>query len=385
MKLTITTTIGNIRIELFPDKAPQTVANFLRYVDAGFYTNTIFHRLIPDFVIQGGGVDFSGDTKTNRFDPIQNEAKNGLSNKKYTIAMARPPEDGEAATCEFFINMADNGDSLDHHPTLNPGFAVFGQVISGFDIVDKIAHMRTCEHGIYPTYPVDPVVILNIAFSTDPVKPVEQAPLQQPAAPIVEEPIVQEEIVIEHPLVVLETNLGKITLELFPEHAPATVENFLEYVRDGFYEGLIFHRVIKNFVIQAGGYNSRLVSQKRRPEIKFEGDNGLSNLAYSVAMARGQTLNSASSEFYINLSNNTALDHEQRRHDSGGYCVFGTVIDGFELVDAIGEIAVEAKNFHEHVPVTPVMIEKAYVVGDEEKTDDSTEENHGETEEHSAE
>ena len=152
------TSSGDILLELFEDKAPATVANFLRYVDEGFYDNTIFHRVIKDFMIQGGGMTASLREKTTRA-PIKNEADNGLRNRKYTIAMART-SDPHSATAQFFINVKDNS-FLDHR-SKDPqgwGYAVFGKVIRGQDVVDQIAAVKTGSRGYYEDVPMQPVII----------------------------------------------------------------------------------------------------------------------------------------------------------------------------------------------------------------------------------
>lgn len=152
------TSSGDILIELFPDKAPQTVANFLQYVDDGFYENTIFHRVIPGFMIQGGGMSARMDEKDTR-EPVQNEADNGLKNERGTLAMART-RDPHSATAQFFINLVDN-DFLDHsQPTLDGwGYCVFGKVTEGMDVVDKIAKVKTKSMGMHENVPVDMVLI----------------------------------------------------------------------------------------------------------------------------------------------------------------------------------------------------------------------------------
>lgn len=142
----IKTNIGNVVLELYPDKAPKTVENFLQYVDSGFYKNTIFHRVIPNFMIQGGGFDTTFNQKPTR-SPIQNEAANGLKNEVGTIAMARTP-DPHSATAQFFINVANNEFLNYKAPNQNGyGYTVFGKVISGIDIVQKIASIPTGSGG----------------------------------------------------------------------------------------------------------------------------------------------------------------------------------------------------------------------------------------------
>ena len=152
------TTSGDILIELFPDKAPETVANFLQYVDDGFYNNTIFHRVIPGFMIQGGGLGARMDEKPTR-EPVKNEADNGLKNERGTIAMARTREP-HSATAQFFINLVDN-EFLDHsEPTLDGwGYCVFGKVVDGMDAVDKIAKVKTKAVGVHEAVTTDMVLI----------------------------------------------------------------------------------------------------------------------------------------------------------------------------------------------------------------------------------
>ena len=152
------TTSGDILIELYPDKAPETVKNFLQYVDDGFYNNTIFHRVIPGFMIQGGGMGARMDEKTTR-DPIKNEADNGVKNERGTIAMARTMEP-HSASAQFFINLVDNDFLNFSEPTINGwGYCVFGKVTDGMDVVDKIAKVKTKSVGIHENVPVDLVMI----------------------------------------------------------------------------------------------------------------------------------------------------------------------------------------------------------------------------------
>ena len=152
------TTKGKIVLELYPDKAPATVQNFLAYVDAKFYDGTIFHRVIPNFMVQGGGFTADMDQKPTN-DPIQNEADNGLQNQRGTIAMARTP-DPHSATGQFFINSVNN-DFLNFKSKSAQGwgYAVFGKVVEGMDVVDAISAVKTGTSGGYSDVPVEPVVI----------------------------------------------------------------------------------------------------------------------------------------------------------------------------------------------------------------------------------
>lgn len=157
-QILLETTSGDILLELDPEKAPKTVENFLKYVDEGFYDNTIFHRVIPNFMIQGGGLNAKMQEKPTHA-PIPNEADNGLKNSRGTIAMARTA-DPHSATAQFFINHSDN-DFLNHTaPTQDGwGYAVFGKVIDGMDVVDKIAKTKTRSAGMYDDVPIDMVLI----------------------------------------------------------------------------------------------------------------------------------------------------------------------------------------------------------------------------------
>jgi len=154
------TSMGDIVIELFEDQAPVTVSNFLRYVREGFYDGTIFHRVIPDFMIQGGGL--TADMQRKQTHPaIVNEASNGLKNGRGTIAMARQPAP-DTATSQFFINQRDN-DSLNYVAGVKPGYAVFGKVVEGMEVVDRIAAVKTTRKGPYSDVPVEAVVIESAA------------------------------------------------------------------------------------------------------------------------------------------------------------------------------------------------------------------------------
>ena len=163
-------------------------------------------------------------------------------------------------------------------------------------------------------------------------------------------------------MVKLSTNFGDITLELNAEKAPITVANFLQYVESGFYNGVIFHRVIDGFMIQGGGFDADMQQKKTKEEIKNEADNGLSNDNYTVAMARTSIPDSASSQFFINATDNDFLNHTAKTPSGWGYCVFGKVVEGMEVVDKIKKVKTTSKAGHRDVPVEAVLIEKATVV-----------------------
>ena len=155
------------------------------------------------------------------------------------------------------------------------------------------------------------------------------------------------------------TSIGDIVVELDPVRTPMTTENFLGYVRDGYYDGTIFHRVIDNFMIQAGGFESGMRSKQPGARIENEADNGLSNALGSIAMARTSDPHSASAQFFINASNNAFLDFKSRSNDGWGYCVFGVVVEGMEVVDKIVKSPTADRAGHKDVPVEEIVIERA--------------------------
>ena len=163
-------------------------------------------------------------------------------------------------------------------------------------------------------------------------------------------------------MVKLSTNFGDITLELDAEKAPITVANFLQYVENSFYDGTIFHRVIDGFMIQGGGFDANMKQKITMDEIKNEADNGLSNNNYTIAMARTSIPDSASSQFFINVSDNAFLNHTAPTSSGWGYCVFGKVVEGMEVVDKIKAVKTTSKAGHRDVPIEPVIIEKASVI-----------------------
>ena len=163
----------------------------------------------------------------------------------------------------------------------------------------------------------------------------------------------------EYPTVILHTSHGAITLELFEDKAPQSVANFLQYARDGHYDGTLFHRVIPNFMIQGGGFDTDFQQKPTRDPIQNEADNGLSNVRGTVAMARTNDPHSATSQFFINVTDNNFLDH--RSPVSGqtwGYAVFGKVTEGMDVVEAIRQVETGRRSFHQDVPVEDVIIER---------------------------
>jgi len=162
------------------------------------------------------------------------------------------------------------------------------------------------------------------------------------------------------PVVVLETSKGNIEIELYPDKAPVTVQNFLWYVDNKFYDGLIFHRVMAGFMVQGGGFTPEMSQKSGKPAIENEAGNGLTNDKYTIAMARTNVVNSATSQFFINVADNVFLNHKNETPQGFGYCVFGKVVKGMEVVDAIGKVKTGTKNGMNDVPVETVSIKKAY-------------------------
>ncbi len=163
-------------------------------------------------------------------------------------------------------------------------------------------------------------------------------------------------------MVKFETTMGDILIAVDAEKAPITSENFLQYVKDGFYDGLIFHRVIKNFMIQGGGFTPDMDQKEGRDNIQNEADNGLKNNKYTLAMARTPDPHSASSQFFINTKNNDFLNFSSPTMQGWGYAVFGEVVEGQDVVDAIEGVQTASHGFHGDVPVEPVIITKATIV-----------------------
>ncbi|UJJ31434.1 peptidylprolyl isomerase [Halopseudomonas maritima] len=163
-------------------------------------------------------------------------------------------------------------------------------------------------------------------------------------------------------MVKLHTNYGVITLELFADKAPVTVENFKQYVRDGHYDGTIFHRVISNFMIQGGGFAPGMQQKDTRDPIKNEADNGVSNKVGTVAMARTPDPHSASAQFFINVADNDFLNFSAPTMHGWGYAVFGQVTDGMDVVEKIKAVRTTSRSGHQDVPAEDVIIERAELV-----------------------
>ena len=167
----------------------------------------------------------------------------------------------------------------------------------------------------------------------------------------------------ENPVVTMVTNKGNIRIELNAGKAPITTKNFLDYVNDGFYDGLIFHRVIPGFMIQGGGFDSQMKQKGTKAPIKNEAANGLTNKTGSIAMARTNVVDSATAQFFINLKDNDFLNHKSDAPDAFGYAVFGQVVEGMDIVHAIEKVKTGNRGVHQDVPVEAVVISSVSVGG----------------------
>ena len=165
----------------------------------------------------------------------------------------------------------------------------------------------------------------------------------------------------KNPVVTMSTNMGDIRVELNAEKAPITTGNFLDYVSDGFYDGLIFHRVIPGFMIQGGGFDSQMQQKKTRSPIKNEASNGLKNASGTIAMARTNVVDSATAQFFINVKDNDFLNHTSSSSDGFGYAVFGQVVEGMDVVRAIEKVKTGNRGMHQDVPVETVVIQSVRV------------------------
>ncbi len=166
------------------------------------------------------------------------------------------------------------------------------------------------------------------------------------------------------PVVLMATSQGEVKVELFEKEAPETVKNFLAYVSDSFYDGTIFHRVIPGFMIQGGGFTEAMQQKPTKPAIKNEAANGLTNDTGTLAMARTNMVDSATSQFFINVNDNDFLNHKDTSMQGFGYCVFGRVIEGMDVVSTIERVATGRRGMHQDVPQEPIIIQSMKVVSE---------------------
>lgn len=215
-----------------------------------------------------------------------------------------------------------------------------------------------CGSPVPPETEVKEPVLEPVEKVVEEPEPEKVAKLEPPVAPTPSAPKPKFKVKDIRSMVIMETSKGNIKIELDSEKAPATVKNFLQYVDDGFYDGTIFHRVIKDFMIQGGGFSPSMSEKTARGTIKNESSNGLKNERGTIAMARRPDPHSASAQFFINHATSAFLDKHQAQ-DGWGYCVFGKVTEGMDVVDEIAAVRTTSKGGHSDVPEIAVVIKSA--------------------------
>lgn len=356
---------GKILIRLFPDVAPETVKNFKKLVSENFYDGIIFHRVIENFMIQGGDPDgngMGGSDKTITGEFTSNGFTNNLLHVRGTVSMART-DDPNSASSQFFI-MHKTTSSLDGD------YAAFGHVIKGMTVVDAIASVYTDTNN----KPTKDVVIKSIRFVDPSSIEVDTSVSSDIFEESKEKETLSEYLDFEQidlseissldnvSKAVDKTNYvmldiedyGKVVIRLFPEVAPITVANFKELVDDGFYDGLTFHRIIENFMIQGGnpeGDGSGGSDEEIYGEFTSNGfENNLEHIRGVVSMARSNDPDSASSQFFI--------VHKDSPHLNGSYAAFGYVVYGMDVVDEIAA----TDTYSDDQPIQKVTISSATFV-----------------------
>jgi cyclophilin family peptidyl-prolyl cis-trans isomerase len=379
---------GSIVVELRPDVAPKTVANFKKLVGEGFYNGLTFHRVIKGFMIQGGdpngdGTGGSSENITGEF--AANSIVNNLSHTRGVISMARRSDDNNSASSQFFIC-----DSSTYISSLDGYYAAFGYVIEGMETVDSIATVKVSASTNKPLQDV----VIEKAYFVNPKEGVTPPPASEVVIPDGSDPsdtskpsestVDMNEVIAEiDSMSVLDfhetdevseyvkisvRDHGDIIIKLRADVAPITVANFQKLVGESFYDELTFHRIIQNFMIQGGdpeGTGSGGSEEKIKGEFAANGvRNDLKHVRGVISMARrSYPLDSASSQFFICDTASTHLD--------GQYAAFGYVVAGLSVVDSIAAVEVSAGN---NMPLSPVVIESIRFVTPEEEEEVTTEE-----------
>ena len=346
---------GYIVVELYPDTAPETVENFQNLVEEGFYDGLIFHRVIKNFMIQGGdpkGNGTGGSDENIKGEFSSNGFENNLSHKRGVLSMARSQKP-DSASSQFFICHKDS-------THLDGDYAAFGEVVYGIETVDAIAEVKTNTSNAKP---YTDVVIKEMGFvnTTENYVAAEKTSFKEPNPSALDSFTISENATN---YVFLDMGTyGHIVVELYPDTAPETVANFKKLVGEGFYDGLIFHRVIEDFMIQGGdpkgngtgGSGTNIKGEFSNNDF----ENNLKHERGVISMARNgsadpvedaQFFNSASSQFFI--------CHKDSPHLNGNYAAFGKVIFGMDTVDAIAEVETDESN----KPLSDIVIKSAQFV-----------------------
>ena len=335
---------GKMSFELYHDVAPATVENFVKLTTEGFYSGKVFHRVMNGFMIQGGDDNGDGisspDAETIKGEFITNGFNNTLKHERGVISMARTSDPNSAST-QFFIMHAANS-------SLDGNYAAFGKLTDGFDTLDSIAtspvaiNPSSGERSVPTTEIVIDYVIVTKTYDRDgadaaeDTEPIETKPIEE---------LLKKTVQVEMSV----KDYGKITLEVYPDLAPITVDNFLSLAKSGYYEGSVFHRIIEDFMIQGGAGDSSAKSIKG--EFSSNGVyNPLKHERGVISMARTNVPDSASSQFFIM--------HEAASHLDGQYAAFGKVIDGMDVVDAIAVVDTDSND----APYDDIVIEYVKIV-----------------------
>lgn len=321
----VTTSHGEFVIALDDENAPATVANFVARAAEGYYNEVVFHRVVPGTLIQAGAWKLGLLPKDTRA-PIANEAGNGLMNLRGTVAMART-EDPDSATAQFFVNLTDNPE-LDAGDG-QAGYAVLGWVAAGLDVIDAIAALPTADRDGLSDVPMTDVFVTSTARMTVAVDGMDVVGAR------------------------FETTLGGFTIALNAGAAPLSVANFLQYVDDGFYVGTLFHRVIPGFVVQGGGLVRTWVTQDAGAPIRNESSPDRKNRRGTVAMAFDEGPSSASTQFFVNVTDNPDLDAPA---PGLGHAVFGHVVSGLDIVDRVAALSTGQRGLLSDAPLEDAVI-----------------------------
>lgn len=320
----VSTTLGDIVLDLAEAEAPRTTENFKQYVREGFYNGTVFHRVVPGFLIQGGGFVPQLQRKTAG-DPAP-AVTAALANQRGTVALVPQTDESGRVSTSIALNAVDN-------PELDAaGYVVFAQIVSGLDVLAALAALPTRAAGELAAAPAIDIELQAVSR--------EATAAGEPAR------------------VRLATIRGTIVIEMLPAAPVAMVDHFLSYVDADFYPATLVHRVVAGRWIEAGAYQRALVEQPTRDPIVTESGNDIPNLRGTIGMARTAEVDSATAQFYINLNDNLALD---ATFDEPGYTVFGVVIEGLEVIDQIALVERTSQGALTDVPVEDIVIQQAII------------------------